>query len=201
VLKLVLLWGGWCALHSLLITNAVRRWIERKGGAWHGLYRLGYIGVAVLTLVPVMWYTAALPQHVYAPPPLSVQVIRVLLLIYAMVLFVGGLRAYDLQAFLGLRQWHEYRQGRAVTPSVLNTSGILAHLRHPWYSGGLALLWGLPGLSNVTLITRLILTVYLILGAFLEERKMHQLFGEAYQAYCRRTPMLIPWRIFRPYQA
>ena len=28
----------------------------------------------VLTLVPVMWYTAALPQHFYAPPPLSVQV-------------------------------------------------------------------------------------------------------------------------------
>lgn len=201
VLKLILLWGGWCALHSLLITDAVRQWVEGKGGAWLGLYRLAYIAVAVLTLLPVMWYTDAMPQQVYAPPPLMVQMLRGLLLISAVVLFVGGLRAYDLQAFLGLRQWRAYRQGRANDPPVLNTSGILAHVRHPWYSGGVALLWGLPGLTDVTLVTRLILSAYLLLGAFLEERKMRRLFGAVYEAYCRRTPMLVPWRIFRSYQA
>jgi len=200
VVKLVLFWCCWCILHSLLITETVRRWIESKGGAWLGGYRLAYVVVAVLSILPVMWYTAALPQQLYAPPPGWVQLFRILLLIYAAVLFVGGLRAYDLQAFLGLRQWRAYRQGRASSPPVLNTSGILAHLRHPWYSGGVALLWGLPGLTNVTLVTRLILSAYLVFGAFLEERKMGRLFGEAYKAYCRRTPMLVPWRIFRPYR-
>jgi len=201
VVKLILLWCCWCALHSLLITNAVRRWIEGKGGAWLGFYRLGYIGIAFLTLLPVMWYTAALPQQTYPAGPLWVQALRALLLIYAVVLFVGGLRAYDLHDFLGLRQWRAYRQGRAGVLPVLNTSGILAHLRHPWYSGGLALLWGLPGLTTVTLVTRLILSVYLLFGAFLEERKMHRLFGEGYKEYCRRTPMLIPWKILRRNQA
>ncbi|MGD9948427.1 MAG: isoprenylcysteine carboxylmethyltransferase family protein [Desulfobulbus sp.] len=197
MLKLVLLWGGWCALHSLLISTVVRQWIEGKGGPWLGLYRLVYIGVAVVTLMPVLWYTASLPQQPFASPSFWVQMLRGILLLYATVLFVGGLRVYDLQAFLGLRQWRAYRQGKVSTPSVLNTSGILAYLRHPWYSGGIALLWGLPGLTNVSLVTRLILSVYLIIGAFLEERKMQSLLGDVYREYCRRTPMFIPWRLWR----
>lgn len=196
MLQLILLWGGWCILHSLLITTAVRRWIEGKGGPWLGLYRLVYIGVAVGTLLPLLRYTTALPQQPYAPPPVWVQVFQGILILYAMVVCIGGLRVYDLQAFLGVRQWRAYRQGAASPPPVLNTSGILGFLRHPWYSGGMALLWGLPGLTNITLGSRLILTGYLILGAFLEERKMRELLGQPYREYCRRTPMFIPWRLW-----
>ncbi|WP_448874073.1 methyltransferase family protein [Desulfobulbus propionicus] len=197
MLKLVLLWGGWCALHSLLITSTVRRWIEGKGGRWLGLYRLIYIGVAIGTLVPVLWYTAALPQQPLGATPLWLRGLQGLLLVYSLIMFVGGMRVYDLQTFLGLRQWRHYRQGATSPPPVLNTSGILRSLRHPWYSGGIALLWGLPILTDITLVTRSILTVYLVLGAFLEERKMREALGEPYRAYCRETPMFVPWRFGR----
>ena len=30
---LIVLWVGWCGLHSLLVTTAVRRWCEQRGGA------------------------------------------------------------------------------------------------------------------------------------------------------------------------
>ena len=197
VLKLIVLWSGWCAVHSLLITTVVREWIQGKGGAWQGAYRLMYVGLAGITLVPVVWYTAALPQQPLPSPPFWGQVIRAGLLLYAAVLFIAGLRVYDLQAFLGLRQWRQFRLGRADAPPELNTGGILASLRHPWYSGGIALLAGLPGLTDVTLVTRLLLCGYLVFGAYLEERKMHRIFGEAYGAYCRRTPMFFPWRGWR----
>jgi protein-S-isoprenylcysteine O-methyltransferase Ste14 len=195
VLKLVLLWVGWCALHSLMITTVVRRWIEQRGGRWLGLFRLVYVAVAIGTILPLMGYTATLPQHPLGAPPHWVRGLQVLLLLYAMIMFVGGLRVYDLQTFMGVRQWRQYRQGETSSPPVLNTDGILRFLRHPWYSGGIALLWGLPTLTNVTLVTRSILTVYLILGALLEERKMREVLGEPYRDYCRETPMLIPWRI------
>lgn len=194
--QLILLWVGWCALHSLLITTAVRRWVEGKGGLWRGLYRPVYIGVAAGTLLPLLWYTATLPQQPLAPSPFWVQPLRGVLLLSAVVLFIGGLRVYDLQAFLGLRQWREYRQGKAGAPPELNTGGILRFLRHPWYSGGLALLWGLPILSDVTLVTRCILSGYLVIGAFLEERKMRHLFGDIYRDYCRKTPMFFPRRLW-----
>jgi len=198
VVKLVIFWCGWCTLHSLLITASVHQWIEKKGGLWLALYRPVYIGGACLSLGAVMWYTATVPQQFFAPPPWWLQALRCALLVYAAVLFVGGLRAYDMRTFLGLRQWRAYRQGRVMDAlSALNTGGILAYVRHPWYSGGVALLWGLPGLSDVSLVTRLILSLYLVLGAFLEERKMHSRFGADYLAYCRRTPMFIPWRLGR----
>jgi protein-S-isoprenylcysteine O-methyltransferase Ste14 len=42
------------------------------------------------------------------------------------------------------------------------------------------------------------LTVYILIGALFEERKLLREFGEAYAEYRRRTPMLIPWfRIIR----
>ena len=61
--------------------------------------------------------------------------------------------------------------------------------------GGIALLWAIPGLTDVSLIVRTLLTAYLVIGALLEERKLTGVFGETYLAYRQRTPMLFPWRL------
>ena len=196
MLLLIVLWTGWCVLHSLLITTSVRRWVEAKSGAWLGLYRLVYVGFSVATLLPLLWYTQTVPQHPLASPPWWVYGIQAGLLIYALVLFVGGIRAYDLPTFLGTRQWRDYRSGRSAPPQTFQQTGILRFVRHPWYSGGIALLWAVPGLTNATLITRTILSCYLIFGALLEERKLLAMLGEPYRAYCRQVPMLFPWKFW-----
>lgn len=197
MLLLIVLWVGWCAVHSLLITATVRRWVEHRGGLWLGLYRIGYVVVALGTLLPLLWYTAHLPQHPFGPVPLWLRGVQGLLFLYALVLFVGGLRVYDLQTFLGLAQWRAYRAGQASPPPTFQARGILRVVRHPWYSGGFALLWALPELTDVTLVSRAILSVYLVIGALLEERKMRALLGEPYRAYCRNVPMFIPWKFGR----
>ena len=43
----------------------------------------------------------------------------------------------------------------------------------------------MPAQTDVALITRLILTGYLVIGALLEERKMRALLGDPYLEYCR----------------
>jgi protein-S-isoprenylcysteine O-methyltransferase Ste14 len=197
MVQLMILWVSWCLLHSLLITVAVRRWMEHRGGRWLGLYRIGYVLFAVGSLLPLVWYTAHLPQRPFGPIPVWLRGVQGLLLLYSLVLFIGGLRVYDLQTFLGLSQWRDYRAGRLSTVSPFRRSGILRFVRHPWYSGGIALLWGLPGLTDVTLVTRSILSAYLILGTLLEERKLRASLGEPYRMYCREVPMLIPWKFWR----
>lgn len=187
------MWSGWCAAHSLLITASARRWFERQGGAWQGLYRIGYVCFSLGTLLPLFWYTATLPQRLISLP-FWVWPAQWLLFLYALVMFIGGSRVYDLQTFLGLRQWRAYRAGQPSPPPVLTKSGILRYVRHPWYSGGIALLWALPGLTDVTLATRMLLTAYLLIGTLLEERKLRQSLGSPYHAYCQETPMLLPWK-------
>ncbi len=198
MLLLIVLWIAWCTLHSLLITTAVRRWFERWGGAWLGLYRLGYVVFSLATLAPLLWYGQMLPQRQLVALPLWAQAVQVLLFGYALALFVGGARVYDLHSFLGLAQWRAYRTGRTPDLPAFRQAGILRHVRHPWYGGGIALLWAMPDLTQVSLTIRAILTAYLILGALLEERKLKAVFGQTYQDYCRRTPMLFPWK-FRPW--
>jgi protein-S-isoprenylcysteine O-methyltransferase Ste14 len=39
-------------------------------------------------------------------------------------------------------------------------------------------------------------TVYILVGAYFEERKLLREFGAAYAEYKSKTPMLIPWLKF-----
>jgi len=197
MLLLIIFWVGWCTLHSLLISTSVKRWFDHRGGRWLGLYRIGYVCFSLGTLVPLLWFTATLPQQPFGVPPDWLRGVQWMLLLYALVLFVGGLRVYDLQTFLGLRQWRDYRTGHKSVPPAFRKTGILRYVRHPWYSGGIALLWSLPALTDVTLVTRSILSAYLIVGSLLEERKLRKSLGEPYLSYCREVPMLLPWKFGR----
>ena len=47
------------------------------------------------------------------------------------------------------------------------------------------------------LITAGVLSVYLVAGAFLEERKLVREFGEPYRAYRRRVSMFLPFKWIR----
>ncbi len=197
MLLLIVLWVVWCVLHSLLITTTVNHWFMDKGGRWLAWYRLGYVIFSLATLLPVVWYSHTLPQHLVVEPSSWLRVLQGLLLLSSLVLFVGGLRVYDLRAFLGIRQWRAYRDGQPGPSPVFVRTGILGYVRHPWYSGGLAMLWGLPGLTDVSLVTRVILSLYLVIGTLLEERKLQALLGDPYRDYCRTVPMLVPWKFGR----
>jgi protein-S-isoprenylcysteine O-methyltransferase Ste14 len=55
------------------------------------------------------------------------------------------------------------------------------------------LLWLMPMMTWNILALNLSLSAYLVIGAILEERKLVQQFGAAYEAYRSRTPFLIPF--------
>jgi len=67
-------------------------------------------------------------------------------------------------------------------------------MRHPLYSGTLLTIWSLllifPLLSN--LLACLVITVYILIGIQLEEKKLLLDFGEDYRSYASSVPMLIP---------
>ena len=101
-------------------------------------------------------------------------------------LFVTVLQT-DILSFAGLRQFvEEEKQGNLVT------GGFYRHIRHPLYTFGLLILWLSPSVTVNSLIVYLSLTVYILVGAFFEERKLLREFGQAYADYKASTPMLIP---------
>ncbi len=194
MLLLTLLWIGWCIMHSLLITHTVNSWCRQKGGLYYGLYRIGYILFSILTLLPLLYYQYTIPQNLLFSWQGYWRMLQLCLLLYALAMFWYGAKNYDMDFFLGLRQWRDYRRNKPSRHTPFRCSGILQYIRHPWYSGGIAFLWALGPITDAGLLCRSILTVYLIIGSLLEERKLHLELGSVYNSYCKQVPMLFPWK-------
>jgi len=194
MLLLILLWLCWCALHSLLIAAPVNDWLQQQRASWRGTYRLAYSLFSALTLLPLLWYQASLPQEVILSWSGWLRIPQAALLLYALIMLIGGIQVYDLGYLVGIRQWQSWQQGTALPVLPFTCAGVLRYVRHPWYSSGLPILWTVGPLTDVNLPARLILSLYLVLGTLLEERKLRQELGEPYRSYCKQVPMLLPWK-------
>ena len=82
--------------------------------------------------------------------------------------------------------------GKAVSDEQLVISGFYRWVRHPLYTAGFFLLWASPDMTRNGFALKLGLTLYLIAGAYVEERKLVKAFGDAYVSYSERVPMFFP---------
>ena len=76
-------------------------------------------------------------------------------------------------------------------------NGLYRFVRHPLYTAGLVIIWLMPVMTCNLLALNIGLTLYVLIGAVYEERKLLKEFGQAYAAYRQRTPMLIPGLRFK----
>jgi len=177
-------------VHSLLASlqakALARRWFGMNTQRW---FRLGYNLVAVITLLPVLLLPVLLPDRMLYRIPLPWLLLSLAGQVAALMTVLIGLRHTGTGEFLGLRQLLAPGE---TTPPRLVTGGLYRIVRHPIYTCGLAFIWLMPLMSFNLLALNIGLTVYIWIGAALEERKLHSEFGEAYSAYKRRTPMVIP---------
>ena len=67
-------------------------------------------------------------------------------------------------------------------------------VRHPLYSATLLMIWSYPVLTADRLLFNVLFTIWILVGTMLEERDLVADYGEDYQNYQRRVPMLIPYR-------
>ena len=115
--------------------------------------------------------------------------------IVGLVLFVIALRDYDLGRLSGLQQLRERRAGieEPADDEPLHTAGLHRIVRHPLYLAGLLVLWG-QAIGPWETATALWGSLYLIIGAWFEERRLLRILGADYAAYRARVPAFIPWK-------
>ena len=191
---LILFWGAWCFLHSFLITPTVTGFVQKCFEKTYRYYRIFYNFIALVTLIPVLVYSFSikgLPVFRWEGP---FQIVQGLLVVSALLLFIGGARLYDFAQFLGIRQVRENSTCSVLTDDCrLDTGGILGMVRHPWYAGGILIVWA-RNLDMAAVLTSLVITGYFLIGSFLEERKLLAEFGEEYIDYKQRVSMLFPFK-------
>jgi protein-S-isoprenylcysteine O-methyltransferase Ste14 len=181
---------AWGFVHSLLATTAtkerVRRWFGPGSDRW---YRLAYNMFSILTFLPILGLAAQDPgETLYViPAPWSYLAMAGQLL--ALAALGIGLLQTGVWSFLGIEQLLVNSEG---SEAQMVTGGLYRWVRHPLYTAGLAFIWLTPVMTVNLLVLNLGLTVYLVIGAIYEERKLVREFGGAYKNYQENVPMLIP---------
>lgn len=201
LLWLALGWLAYGVLHSLLAALTVKAWVTRRWPAFAPWYRLTYNLVATLFLLPLVWATFALPGEPLWrwSGPGAWLANGLALLALAAFWFSAG--AYDLGEFLGLKPLREKRRD-AAEHDAFRISPLHRFVRHPWYSLGLVLIWT-RDMNAPLFVSALAVTLYLVIGSRLEEKKLEAHYGAAYREYRRRVPGLIPlpWKWLKTEEA
>ena len=104
--------------------------------------------------------------------------------------FLRTLKDYDMQEFLGFRQWKSHTQ-RVEDIENFHLSPFHRYVRHPWYSFGLIMIWT-RDMNAALLLSSVMMTIYFVIGSRLEEKKLLVYHGAIYRCYMERVPGLIP---------
>jgi len=175
--------------HSLLASTVTKARVLAIGLGPRG-YRLFYVVIALVTTAIWLGYVRSLPdQTVYAIQGAWNWVLRGLQLLGLWMVW-QALRPINGLAFLGIREGQE-------GPDGFVEAGIYRRLRHPMYSGIILIMLTFPVQTQNTLNLYACVTVYFLIGARLEERRLARQYP-AYADYRRRVPAFIPnWRMLR----
>ena len=195
-LLLALAWTAYCTLHSAMISETATRLLKRRLGDSFRFYRLFFNSIAMLTLIPVLWYAHSLGREAIFRWEGVWRVLQYLLLSCGILLVVAGGRHYSFGQFVGISQLRGASSGGLATGGGIDSSGILGLVRHPWYTAVVLLLWA-GRLDLATLVGNSVLTAYVVVGTLLEERKLVREFGDAYRRYQGRVSMFVPLKWFR----
>jgi protein-S-isoprenylcysteine O-methyltransferase Ste14 len=187
-LPLAIGWVLYAALHSLLADLRVKAAVSTHFPRFPPWYRLAYNGVALLTALPLMWLLRAVPgAELWAWHGAWAWLANG----FAVAALFGAMqssKAYAMNDFLGLGV---LGGDKTIERDVFRLSTAHRFVRHPWYSFGLVIVWT-RDMNAAMLVSALAITIYFVVGSWLEEQKLIAIHGDTYRRYRERVPGLLP---------
>jgi len=181
------LWITYFVIHSVLATDGSKN-IASNLGIGSGSYRVLYVVISTGGLLGVLLYGALIPEEFFMAPSRVLKFVGLVLASVGVFVIKLAFKEYSLSGFLGVKKELNLE---------LKTSGILNHIRHPLYTATILLIVGFvlfnPKWTSVVML--LSTAGYLVVGIYLEEKKLINLFGDRYLEYKKRVPGLVPrWK-------
>jgi methanethiol S-methyltransferase len=191
---IILMWSGYCALHSYLISIGFTKLMNRLLKKYYAFYRLFYILISLFLLIPLINYTGQLDDKVIIVYGHYLNILRHILIYSSLMMFFWAFFFdYDSLSFFGIRQILNFGKTNEIKPSnEIKKSGLLGMMRHPMYLALIIYLWCQTS-KMADIVVNFVLTVYIIIGTILEEKKLVLEFGETYIQYQKEVPMIIPF--------
>lgn len=177
--------------HSGMLRKPYRVWLSRTiPASYHGALYTIASGAALLLLV-AYWQ----PSHV-----------NILLVTGSVRWLAGALSLASLSGMawafsvltdfdlFGTRALFSRLRPEQSPSTPLTIRGPYRWIRHPVYLFVIVLFWASPVLSLDRIVLNVLFTIWIAIGATLEEHDLVDTFGDAYRTYQREVPMLLPLR-------
>lgn len=185
---LVLLWLLFGVLHSVLAAAWWKRIMQRWLGVNYRYYHFSYSVFAAVTMILILMFQYTMHSYLLFVAPGWVKVLCCIPVLAGLIIMGVVIKKYFF-ALSGISVFYKRQP-----PVALELGGLHRYVRHPLYFGTLLFIWSLllvfPYLNN--LLACLVITLYTVWGARLEEKKLVEQFGEKYISYKKRVPMIIP---------
>jgi protein-S-isoprenylcysteine O-methyltransferase Ste14 len=178
--------------HSWMVRRSFKHWLARMLPKHYldAIYAIAS-GIALLAVV-LLWQDTR--QIIWQATNGQWWAAR---MIFLLALAVGIWGVSSLKGFdsFGLRRVRRRFRAKPASPPVLVVQGAYRWVRHPLYLVVLLMIWSSPLLTIDRLLFNMLWTIWIIIGAVLEERDLSAEFGDDYREYQRSVPMLLPTRI------
>jgi protein-S-isoprenylcysteine O-methyltransferase Ste14 len=186
-------------LHSLTVSRVFKKFLsgivgENRMRAYYRLFFTLFSAVTALAAFYIIWTQ---PDRLLYYPPQYISIPMRLFQVSGVVIFLFASKIISPGAFMGIRQAMNYLKTGETSGDIegientgLVTSGVYGLVRHPMYLAGILVFLFEPVVTVNSLSLRVPATLYFLFGAFIEERRFRNDFGDSYAAYQREVPRL-----------
>jgi protein-S-isoprenylcysteine O-methyltransferase Ste14 len=182
--------AAWASVHSFLASLRVKRWarlvFDASVDRW---YRAVYVLFALASFAPIPLLLVILPDRTLYVAPAPWRWLMVLVQLSGAAGAAVAILQTGAFRFVGLEQMLARRSEEG---GPLQVRGLYCYVRHPSYFFSLLVIWLTPLMTVNLLALYVLFTLYFYVGSTHEERRLVAEFGEAYEAYQRHVPRLIP---------
>ena len=184
---LVLGWGVYFYLHSLLASIPVKNFITQFFSLPSArAYRIGYNIVGFTGICLLLYLQYITPSVLLFITDTTSLIFALLTGITGFIIMIISIKNYDWKSFAGITNEKVY---------ALVINGINKYVRHPLYSGTMLFVTGYfiwqPYLKNLILL--ILMCIYLAIGILYEEKKLVKIYGTAYRDYQQKVKKMIPF--------
>lgn len=187
---LVLFWG---LQHSVMARRSFKeRWtrivpphIER---ATYGLASGIALSIVMLGWVPV-------EGTIWAVGPAWARALIAAVQVAGWLVLIAASFEIDHYETFGLKQPYYAMKGKPPPKIAFQVKRIYRVVRHPIQTGIFIGMWAAPTMSASRFMFAVMMTGYILVGLYFEERDLIREFGDRYREYRRKVPRLLPWKL------